>query len=323
MQNCYIKNRAKEIGGFQFFMHQFIAEAIKYGIKPIGSRKQYGIICRTIRKCCIICYKLLGPCVKFSKKRIIVTSQGESLIYDAWPFCHCEVVPMLWDCWPDSFDNLLEALKVLQVKDAFFTQSQVADKVRERLGINTYWIPEGIDISNFDKGNDLSKRKIVLYELGRQHPEYHQTIESLIDDGTLVSYCSNTYDSQGKLLSLAFPKAGELLDSLPNIQIVVSFPKSMTHPELSGGIETLTQRYWESMLSRSLIVGHCPGELQCLLKYNPVVEIDWDNSESQLRSIISDISDYQDLVDKNYYAALANASWKNRIEMIGSILNKV
>lgn len=323
MQNCYIKNRAIKAGDFQFFMHQFIAAAIKYGIVPIGSRKQYGIILRTVRKCSIICYKLMGRCTKFSKKKIIITSQGRSLIYDAWPFCHCEVIPMLWDCWPDSFDTLLEYLKIMRVKDVFFTQSQVAEKVKERLGINTYWIPEGIDTTTFDKGDDLSKRGIVLYELGRQHPKYHQVIETLIDEGTLASYRSNTYDSQGRLLSLAFPTAEILHDSLPNIQIVVSFPRSMTHPELSGDIETLTQRYWESMLSRSLIVGHCPQELQCLLKYNPVVEVDWDNPESQLRYILSNISDYQELVDRNYYVALANAPWKSRLEMIDSALNNV
>lgn len=35
-------------------------------------------------------------------------------------------------------------------------------------------------------------------------------------------------------------------------------------PEIAGDIETLTQRYWECMFSRMVMVGHAPQELLTL-----------------------------------------------------------
>ena len=78
----------------------------------------------------------------------------------------------------------------------------------------------------------------------------------------------------------------------------------------------MTQRYWESMLTRTLIVGHCPKELLKVIGYNPVVEVDWQDPNSQLRDIIANIDTYQELVDRNYQAALSHASWLKRIEFI-------
>lgn len=315
-----IKNRLREAGTFQFFMHQFVEAAIEYGIKPIGRGKRYKGLARLFSKYTIIFFSLIGHTLKLSKKRIIVTSNGASLLYDSWPYFHFEIIPMLWDCWPDTFDKLIQSLKTLKVKEAFFTQSAVANMVSEVLGIKTHWIPEGIDTSDYQKGESLSKRSIVLYELGRQHPQYHKIIMKLLSDDPILSYRSNTYNSDGELQKLAFSSAQDLIDSLPDIQITVSFPKSLTHPETSGGIETLTQRYWESMLTRSLIVGHCPNELLQVLGYNPVIEVDWEKPEAQLRTIISNIQKYQHLVDKNYQSALSHASWTNRIKQIDSLL---
>ena len=58
---------------------------------------------------------------------------------------------------------------------------------------------------------------------------------------------------------------------MSKIKIVVSFPQNITNPKKAGDIETLTQRYWESMLSRNIIVGQAPEELIELIGYNPVI----------------------------------------------------
>ena len=47
----------------------------------------------------------------------------------------------------------------------------------------------------------------------------------------------------------------------------------MTQPEVAGDIETLTQRYWECMFSRMVMVGHAPQELIDFIGYNPVIEL--------------------------------------------------
>ena len=58
---------------------------------------------------------------------------------------------------------------------------------------------------------------------------------------------------------------------------------SSPKPELAGDIETLTQRYWECMLSRIVMLGHAPQELIDLIGYNPVIEIDKEHVKEPFR----------------------------------------
>lgn len=96
----------------------------------------------------------------------------------------------------------------------------------------------------------------------------------------------------------------------------------MTQTLRGGGhIETLTQRYWEAMLSRCLMVGRAPQELIRLIGYNPVIEVDWDNAREQLSNILDHIDNFQELVDKNFEYAKKYASWDHRMVMIKKILN--
>ena len=74
------------------------------------------------------------------------------------------------------------------------------------------------------------------------------------------------------------------------------------------------------MLSGCLMLGRAPQELIDFIGYNPVVNIDWEHQEYQLQSILSDISKYQGLVDKNYLIAMEKGSWSSRISMIKSYL---
>ena len=121
-------------------------------------------------------------------------------------------------------------------------------------------------------------------------------------------------------MKLAFSTAEDLLLNINKIKIAICFTQCDTHPQRVGNIETLTQRYWECMLSGNLIVGRAPQELIDLIGYDPVVNVDWSNPEAQLSYILKNIGDYQPLVDKNYAAALKHASWDNRIEQIVNIL---
>ena len=151
--------------------------------------------------------------------------------------------------------------------------------------------------------------------------EYHTILEELHQRGIVKQYCRNIYNVAGGLQSLAFPTADDLLKNLPNIKIIVSFPQVDTHPEKAGSLDTLTQRYWEAMLSRCLIVGRAPGELIELIGYDPVINVDWKNPEKQMEIILSNITDYQELVDRNYAVALQKAPWSSRIVDLVEILN--
>ncbi len=307
----YIKNRKRQKSEFQFYMHQFVESAIKQNIE-FKSDYKINKITKLLTK---IIIKL--PCLHFKKKAIIITSQGWSLAYNAFPYFSYEIIPMLWDVWPKTWESLYDSLYKLRCKIVFVTVRSMAEKLRADLGINAYWIPEGIDINDYDKGAELKLRNLDVYELGRQLPKYHAILKTVLSKQQLIC---NEYDSNGSLLKLAYPTAEDLLRNLNKTKIIISFPKIDTHPQNVGDLETLTQRYWEAMLSGCLIVGRAPKELIDFIGYNPVVDIDWNMPDKQILDILNNIEDFQPLVDKNYKTAREKASWDLRIQKIKSIL---
>ena len=351
----YIKDRKRKQGQFQFYMQQFVESAIAGGFTPKGTvmfdvlfrinstMAGFSRICSslcsakgkaeskvsvpvvgqngggTFRRLALMLYPYLGK--KRKKKAIIVTSRGEALFKNAFPFFYTyEIVPMLWDVWPDSWESLYRELKFFECKTVFVTVKAMAEKISRELDIQAYWLPEGIDPTGYGNEAELHDRPIEVYELGRQKRDYHAVLEELHRKGIVKQYCRNIYNDEGGLQKLAFPTADALLNSLQKIKIIVSFPQVDTHPQKAGGLDTLTQRYWEAMLSRCLIVGRAPGELIELIGYDPVVNVNWQEPEKQLEYILGNISDYQELVDRNYAVALEKAPWSRRIETLIEIV---
>ena len=106
-------------------------------------------------------------------------------------------------------------------------------------------------------------------------------------------------------------------------KLVISLPRLITFPEAAEGIETLTQRYWENMLSRNVMIGHAPKELVDLIGYNPVIDIDYARLPEQIRHIKENISEYQPLVDRNRETALRLAPWELRMKEVKLWLEKI
>lgn len=73
----------------------------------------------------------------------------------------------------------------------------------------------------------------------------------------------------------------------------------------------------------SMLVGHCPKELEDIAGYNPCIEIDERNPVGQIRSIIKNITHYQELVDRNRDAALRLAPWELRMRQVKEWLEKI
>lgn len=91
----------------------------------------------------------------------------------------------------------------------------------------------------------------------------------------------------------------------------------MTQPEMAGDIETLTQRYWECMFSRLVMVGHAPQELVDFIGYNPIIELRDDiSAEALIRDVLEHIDDYQELVNKNWETAERLGSWDVRMKWL-------
>lgn len=242
-------------------------------------------------------------------KALLRFTQAQSLCFDTFPEYACyEIIPLIWDCWPMYFDMACKWLKRHRVKTAIFTSSQTAERIRQCFPkMNILSITEGICTDGFEMGEELIKRKINLFEMGSIQRGYFR--KKYPEQYNILHNKPESWNNRGQ---------DDLRRLLQNSQLTVIFPRSITEPETAQGIETLTQRYWECMLSRILMVGHAPKELTDLVGYNPVIEMDMEHDLEQIEGILSDIgnSAYQELVDRNREIALRMGSWDIRMKQV-------
>lgn len=253
-------------------------------------------------------YDLPSLCKKKSVAQLRFV-QPLSISFDAFPGYVCyEIIPLVWDCWPMYFEKTCRWFEKHQIRTAIFTSTQTAALMKERFPeMNILTITEGIDTDMFEGGNRLSDRVISLYEIGsikrglfrKKYPEEYKKLFTKPKDWG--------YSTQKDYKRL-----------LQNSRLTVIFPRSITEPDTAGGIETLTQRYWECMLSRILMVGHAPKELVDLVGYNPVIELDMEHDLEQIEQILYDIDNpiYQEMADRNRETALKMGSWDIRMKQV-------
>ncbi|MCQ2246333.1 MAG: hypothetical protein MJZ69_06035 [Bacteroidaceae bacterium] len=317
----YIKNRLRRKDEFQFFKHQFVEECVRAGFEAkadfMPSHKYH--IRALLRSLLLIFDGLLRILhIRVSpKKAIIITSAGASVTDESFPYYNYEIVPMVWDIWPPSYQPLVNDIKRFNIKTILVTVKSVAERLKEDTGINVLWVPEGIEACIYGKGLDLAKRPNDVFDMGRRHDKYHKILDALECKG--VIHGLKTSNSMSK--TNAWLPFEEILETIASCKVMICFPRCDTNPR-AAGVETLTQRYWEAMLCRCVIVGRAPKELIDLYGYNPVVDVDWSNPENQILEILTNISDYQPLVEKNYEMAQKIADWKYRIPMIKDFLQK-
>lgn len=249
-----------------------------------------------------------------SKEARLRFVEGASLRFDTFPdYIGYEVIPVVWDCWPRFVDNMARWFKKHQVRTAFFTSSQTAEKMRELCpNVNIYHLPEAIETELYHDDKALSARSIDYLEFGR--------CSRILD--------SSKFDKTIKVLSSGNEATGlrtraQLADALADSKITLSLTRLDNQPELAEGIDTLTQRYWECMLSGVVILGRAPKELKDIIGYDPVVHLDKEHANEQILDILAHIEDYQELVDRNRKAALEKGDWKLRIQQMMEVLEKL
>lgn len=244
-----------------------------------------------------------------------------SLSFDAFPdYARYEVVPMFWDCWPCYFKKTRDWLVRHLVKTAIFSSRQTAERMQEALPhVNIIWCAEAVDDSVYGKGKLLKDREIDLLEFGRSNDRVinAEKLEQVwIGENSLNHVCTKQH---GKFIYTN----EQLYQAMGNAKVTIALPRSMTQPEIAGDIETLTQRYWECMFSRMVMVGHAPQELIDFIGYNPVIELREDiSAENLIRDVLEHIEDYQDLVDKNLETAKRLGSWDARMKWLMGELEK-
>ena len=236
-----------------------------------------------------------------------------SINFDTFPdYARYEIIPFVWDCWPGYFDKTCEWFKRHEVRTAIFTSSQTAERMRQRFpDMNIYWCPEGIDTSRYSAGKELNDRHIDVLEFGRTN---EKVFKAALPYG-IKHICTM---QNGKYIYTS----EELFRAMGEAKVTLTLPRSITQPETAGDIETLTQRYWECMLSRIVMVGHAPKELIEFIGYNPVIEIDFENPNGQICNILQHINDYIDLTNKNRETALLKGDWLARMQGINVFLTQ-
>ena len=262
-----------------------------------------------------LAYHLPLPTIFQSKKEARLRFvEAANLPFDTFPDYLCyEIIPLFWDCWPRFFGKVSAWMKRHHVRTAFFTSSQTAGRMMELCPeIQIYHLPEAIETNLYKEGKDLTKRKYDFLEFGR--------CCNYVD----TSYLSHkicilsSRNEQGALATRAM-----LIDALADSKITICLPRSVNQPEIAEGIETLTQRYWECMLSRVIIIGKAPKELVDILGYNPVVDLDKEHFSEQVEDILANLGDYQKLVDRNRETAMKLGDWKCRIAQMRETLSEL
>jgi hypothetical protein len=229
-----------------------------------------------------------------------------------FPFSYgAEIVPYVFDCWPNEYGRWTAFFKRHKVRLAFFSARQSAEYFRHEIpAMRSVWLPEAVDPSAYHSARPLADREVDVLELGRKYDLFHsQVVGGLAESGKVHLF---ERFPQARI----YPTRQDLIDGLASSRISVCFPRSMTHPGYTEGVETVTHRYFESMASGCIILGHCPAELSDLFGYNPVVEVEWGNEAAQVEQILAKVESHQDQVHANYRRLLEVGTWRHRAQTV-------
>lgn len=288
--------RAKQ--DYSLFIQWFVDEWKKQGGQVRKDVKlKSGLRAFLSRLLCINVSKKGGPLIVCGSHRI------ETM---AWPFnLDSEIIPMMWDLWPGYYDAFERFVKRNRVRLAFCTARQSVMAMQSRCPNTRFvWIPEAVNVEAYADGGLLRGRPVDILNYGR-------SIGTLSEEISAISQKNGWCFQQG-IRSWSF---SDLQHDLSAAKISICFPNCDTNPQKCCGVETLTIRYWEAMLSGTLIVGRAPRELVDVCGYDPVIESNGDIG-SVLMRVLSNLDAYQELAVRNRTVALARGGWTDRIELI-------
>ena len=220
----------------------------------------------------------------------------------------------LFDAWPIHYKYIKFACKSLNIK-YLFCSSQIATNNLNKILENTevIWQPEAIDASSY-RWKDYNKRTIDVLQFGRKYEQIQSDLVRSLEELSI-----NYVYQKDKLV---FPTREEFIEGLASSKISLCFPRSLTNPEIAYNQETMTVRYLQSMVSKTLVVGKCPEEMKKLFSYNPVIELDMQNPGGHIKHLLENYNDYIPLIERNYQEVIKSHQWTNRWDKIRTILHQ-
>lgn len=246
--------------------------------------------------------------IKKHKNYVVIGYQKEKF----FPYFHFNAdLKVLWmyDAWEPLFDDIEKTIRAYKINLVFTASKQSADyfNTLNIPNFQSHWIPEGIDVTQY-QFIPYQERTTDVLQLGRKWNAYHEKIK-VIENNLVYKY-------EKKAGQIIFPSREEFLFGLANSKISICVPSNITHPNITGSISTITNRFLQSMASKCLIVGKVPHDMLHLFDYNPIVEIDEENPIAQIESILSNFDVYIPLIEKNYETVKNFHNWDNRVSQI-------
>lgn len=236
------------------------------------------------------------------------------LIYKSFPYFSIPSglrIVWMYDAWEAELPSILAAVKRDRINLLFVSSKQAAarlDGARSRK-FRAHWVPEAVTVSVHEQ-NPMRERRIDVLQLGRRWNQYHDSIVEGCREVGITYLYENT---PGELV---FPSRSEFIAGLANTRISICVPAAITHPTRAGEICTMTWRYFQSMASKCLILGRAPEEMRDLFDYDPLIEIDLERPLEQLQELLAHLSDYRELIERNFETVKAWHQWPNRIDLM-------
>ena len=251
----------------------------------------------------------------FNKRKYLAILMGCDFQKCLSPFLNAKERHLyMFDAWPKNQNEINTFIKSFKIDNIFLSSSEAVQRLSAlNNNCNFYWIPEAINPNEY-KHKPYDKKMIDVIQLGRKYESYHKIIEKPL------KLHSKIYLFEKKRGEIIFPDRKNFIWGLANSKISICVPSSITHPERSGNMETMTVRYLQSMVSKCLVVGHAPKEMLTLFDYNPVIEIDTDNPIEQIMYLLCHYDDYIPLIEKNYKMVNENHTWAHRWIQMSNVI---
>lgn len=259
----------------------------------------------------------MGPCELLNSPKSIFLIQ---LGYSRKAFDPYSYIPAtgrmiyMFDAWPKNYESISRFVNQYAIDKVFVSASQSATDLNKLVGKNNFhYVPEGVDPTIYH-ASEYEQKDIDVLALGRKYEAHHKAIKESLEQN------QRNYRYEVSNGQLIFPDRKAFIDGLSRTKISICVPSSITHPQRSGHVETMTMRYLQSMASKCLIVGHAPKEMIELFGYNPVIEIDWLDPAGQIESILQDFHLHIPLIERNYIEVSERHTWATRFNQIKRIL---
>lgn len=260
---------------------------------------------------------LVRPIVRLRPQAVIpvVTWASHATLF--WGTCFHEVIPWIYDCWGQDFARWEQLLRRHKIRTVFFSARQPRDHFAARIpGLEAHWLPEACEPWRFKPGKPLAQRTLHVLEMGRKRAPVHERIRPALAKAG-KRHLFSTPD-QPKI----FETHGDLYEAMADNVVCVCYPKTMTHPDGAGGVETMTHRYLEAIGSGAIAAGACPQELKDVFGFDPVIALPDQGADDVLLDLLSRPQDFQAHADRCLKRMLEIGSFEVRVREMLEVLRR-